>query len=79
MGLIAIYYKFVNEKGINMKEPTQKIVPISFNETRPQEMKLLENINAFCKTNAISRSSVMKEALKAYFDNVEKTSKIATQ
>lgn len=62
-----------------MKESTQRIVPISFNETRPQEMKLLDNINAFCKTNAISRSSVMKKALKAYLDHMEKTTIPVTQ
>ena len=62
-----------------MKDSSQKIVPISFNETRPQEMKLLDRMNKFCEENAINRSGIAKMALKDYLDKIEKSREVTTQ
>ena len=59
-----------------MKDSTQKIVPISFNETRPKEMELLDKMNRFCEEHAINRSGITKLALQDYFNKVEKLQRV---
>lgn len=54
-----------------MKDSSQKIVPISFNETRPQEMRLLDRMNKFCEEHSINRSGIAKKALQDYLDKIE--------
>lgn len=59
-----------------MKDSSQKIVPISFNETRPQEMKLLERMNKFCQEHALNRSGITKIALQEYLDKIEQARRV---
>lgn len=54
-----------------MKDRSQKIVPISFNETRPQEMRLLDRMNKFCEEHSINRSGIAKKALQDYLDKID--------